>query len=294
MKDKFCFNRTLLVLVLIVVGVVFGLVAMKGNLSISSKAGGICDTGVAFNSSVFANCTAVATTMGSPYISGPAAKVEGYICCIVQRAPVPTTNPGLCSSKGGRWLNVTACTEWGRGYTEATGVTETRTGFKCCLSGRAPVPPTKPGLCSSKGGRWLAVTACTEWGRGYTEATGVTETRTGFKCCLSGRAAVPTVNPGACLSNGGYWYQSAFFPVCTDVGPYYSTPATVTEVKAGYICCKDNGNSGQDICGYSPGESCWKTSDYVDCNAVKTALGGNYRTPGGIANCPTDQFCCVN
>ena len=243
MKDKYCFNRTLLVLVLIVVGVVFGLVAMKGNLSTSSKAGGICDTGVAFNSSVFANCTAVATTMGSPYISGPAAKVEGYICCIVQRAPVPTTNPGLCSSKGGRWL---------------------------------------------------AVTACTEWGRGYTEATGVTETRTGFKCCLSGRAAVPTVNPGACLSNGGYWYQSAFFPVCTDVGPYYSTPATVTEVKAGYICCKDNGNSGQDICGYSPGESCWKTSDYVDCNAVKTALGGNYRTPGGIANCPTDQFCCVN
>ena len=38
MKDKYCINRTLLVLVLIVVGVVLGMIAMKGNLSTSSKA----------------------------------------------------------------------------------------------------------------------------------------------------------------------------------------------------------------------------------------------------------------
>ena len=156
-------------------------------------------------------------------------------CCVAEKQPTPKKGVS-CTSKGGNWYRTTSyssCGKLGAGYKQATGITETRAGFLCCITEKRPTSAAVS--CTSTGGKWYKVDRngatfkCSDIGAGYSESTKATEKVADYVCCVTTKLPTISIVQKTCKQQGGNWYRSSSaygngFDSCQDLADVTYTP----------------------------------------------------------------------
>jgi hypothetical protein len=274
MKDKFCVSKTLVYLVLLVAAVVgaFYLTQYTNNqtLTSDSEAAGKGKCVYASTKNYPGGCTGelgggrtLAQAYGTSFSNDADRNREdkdGKLvssCCVAEKKPTPTKGGVSCASAGGNWyrtLSYSSCSELGAGYVEGkslskNAVTETRSGFLCCVTTRLATPTPGGKTCKQQGGDWyrnLYFPNCSNVGNNFTAVANPTDQNAykDYKCCASNKLATPTPGGLTCGQQGGNWYSTTKWSSCqelaTEVKTPYAGPAQAPSDQAFYpnrLCC---------------------------------------------------------
>ncbi|MCL4364692.1 hypothetical protein M1328_05665, partial [Patescibacteria group bacterium] len=243
MKDnKFCFNKTLTYLVLLIVAVVGAFWVMnyanKQNLgNVPQAAGGGCTWAMAPRT-----CSDIATAYNTPFTEDASRDVKDknknvlYYCCVGQPMPTVSTSGQSCKQQGGNWYNTksySTCDDLGKAYngtfTTATSPSDASyySGYNCCILQKQA--PTTGQSCKQQGGNWYntkSYSTCDDLGKAYngtfTTATSPSDASyySGYNCCILQKQA-PTTGQ-SCKQQGGNWYNTKSYSTCDDLGKAYN------------------------------------------------------------------------